>query len=80
VNYGYNKSCDGWDESKISELASALRGVICQFEHTQGRGPYVEVNGPYGGARVRRITWVVNQEKLIDDCDRAYDRVMGEAK
>lgn len=82
MNYGYNKNCKGWKESQkmvlAFQLSSALKIGIGNNSN-DGVSPYIEVDGAYGGVRIRRITHLSEkeQEKLVKKADKIYDDVMG---
>jgi len=81
MNYGYNKNCKGWKENcKITlafQLSSALKIGIGNNSN-DGVSPYIEVNGAYGGVRIRRITHLSDKahEELVKKADKVYDEVM----
>lgn len=86
VNYGYNKSCKGWNEAKKDELAKCIeelmqtKGYCTDFFDPKREGftPFLEVNGSYGGVRIRAITHLSDKAKdeLIGEADKIYKEVM----
>ena len=60
MNYGYGVFCPDWDESKKNFLADRLCVLLREYgfrdvcEFHPGSEPYVEVDGPYAGIRIRR--------------------------
>jgi len=82
MNYGYTENTPGWDDTKKPELVRQLRVEIQSGTHKPEQGyenytPYLEIDGPFGGVRVRRITHLENVRKLVEQCDLIYERVMG---
>jgi hypothetical protein len=60
----------------------ALAVVIAtapELQPTQGREPYIEVNGTYPGVRVRHLTYMPDLNAACRTLDKAYDHVMGVA-
>jgi len=85
MNYGYNKSTRNWNEKKKWILAEKIsKDLNIPIEtgnrsyKNDGSSPYIEVDGAYGGVRVRRITHLSEEEhfKLVKDSDNIYDEVM----
>lgn len=84
MNYGYNNTTNGWAESRKLILAQELSKVLnipIQNEigyKNDGKSPYIEVDGSYEGVRIRRITYLSEEEhdKLVEEADRIYWLVM----
>ena len=75
VNYGYD--CQGWSEAAKNELADELRKLVANVRDRNGRQPEVEVNGTYGGVRIRKLTWLTEEQidKLTIDADAIVDKI-----
>jgi hypothetical protein len=86
MNYGYQQSCLNWDESKKDILAERLCKLLEEFGfknvngYSPGSFPYIEVDGNYGGVRIRRITHLSEsmQNELVEKVDQIYLEVMQE--
>jgi len=86
VNFGWNKDCKGWKEKNKWQFAEALETALNIPIETgnkryknDGKSPYIEVDGAYGGVRIRRITWLSEKEheKLIVNSEKIYKEIMG---
>ncbi len=68
MNYGYNKFCSNWYESKKQELADKLREEVW---------PDIEIDELYIGVRLRRLPSEANKmNKIIDAADKVFLTVM----
>lgn len=81
MNYGYNKNCKGWNESKKTHLAFELSKALnigIGDNSRDGVSPYIEVDGAYSGVRIRRITHLSDKahKELVKKADKVYDEVM----
>lgn len=81
MNYGYSEGTPGWDDTKKEELIQRLNVEVTSGQHKPEKGyenytPYLEIDGPFGGVRVRRITHLQDIRKLIEHCDNIYQEVM----
>jgi len=86
VNYGYNERTKGWNEARKFELARRIRelmekkGYRTDFFDPRRRGftPFLEVDGAYGGVRIRAITHLSEeaQDALVNGADKIYEEVM----
>lgn len=85
MNYGYNKTSKNWKEDRkvilATELAKTLKmNIMNKFGSfdNDGFSPYIEVDGSYGGVRIRRITNLSEKDakKLVEDADKIYDFIM----
>jgi hypothetical protein len=93
VNYGYGPGMIGWDESKKWILAGKLRDLLVRqgltkdnieiesgvMLHENPREPYIEVDSLYEGVRIRKITYLTEEQsdRLIIAADRIYKELMG---
>ena len=80
MNYGYNENSKGWKEDKKLVLANCLHSIEPGLSYEDdGINPYIEVDGAYGGVRIRRITHLSDKHRkaLVKELDRIYDKVMG---
>lgn len=75
VNYGYD--CQGWTEAAKRELASELETLVQRYVDRNGKTPEVEVNGTYGGVRIRKLTWLTEEQidKLTVEADAIVDKI-----
>ena len=75
VNYGYD--CQGWTEAAKRELASELEKLVQGYVDQNGRQPEVEINGTYGGVRIRKLTWLTEDQidKLTIEADAIVDKI-----
>ena len=75
VNYGYD--CQGWTEAAKRELASELETLVQRYVDRNGKTPEVEVNGTYGGVRIRKLTWLTEEQidKLTIEADAIVDKI-----
>jgi hypothetical protein len=75
VNYGYD--CQGWSETAKRELAAELEKLVANVRDQNGRQPEVEINGTYGGVRIRKLTWLTEEQidKLTIEADAIVDRI-----
>ena len=91
MNYGYNKRCSDWNESRKWVLAEELEKALKRIGFRKieietgnknykndGSSLYIEVDGAYGGVRIRRITHLSEfaHKKLVKESDRIYHLVM----
>lgn len=90
VNYGYDPGIRAWDESKKGILANSLQELVDQIKKgskteladacmsSDGKAPYIEVNGMYPGVRIRKITHLNDeqQRELITKADLIYTEIM----
>lgn len=81
MNYGYTDKSKNWKEERKTNLAFALsKGLNIPIGNNtnDGSSPYIEVEGAYGGVRIRRITHLSDKEhdKLIRKADKIHDKVM----
>jgi len=79
MNYGFNKNCEDWQENKKGKLAYELMKLVNKLAGKRiGMNPYVEVDNLYDGIRIRRMTYLSDkqQEKLIKDAEKIYEKVM----
>lgn len=90
VNYGYNSVTAKWNENRKYDLAEELRKLLLELKLTRNTKleeeeythdfpePYVEVDGMYGGVRIRKITELTDeqQSKLIKKADEIYLKIM----
>ena len=85
MNYGYNANCKGWKENKKQELAKELSKELeypigyPMGKANDGSSPYIEIDDFYDGVRIRRITWLSDEEKkeLVKKADKIYNKLMG---
>lgn len=81
MNYGYNRKSPNWNENRkmtlAFELAKVLKLVI-GWGKAEVSSPYIEVEGAYGGVRIRKITHLSEkeQDKLVKKADKVYDIIM----
>jgi hypothetical protein len=75
VNYGYD--CIGWTPDAKEELASELAKIAETFKDQHGKTPTIEVNGTYPGVRIRKMTWLTEEQilELTDQADRTASYV-----
>ena len=77
VNYGYD--CVGRTADAKEELASELAKIAVTFTDRNGKTPTIEVDESYPGVRIRRMTWLTEEQilELTDQADRiaSYVRV-----
>lgn len=80
MNYGYDSETANWQESKKMELAERLSQELgLKFGWTAGgTKPYIEVDGLYSGVRIRKTTYLTEQEtiELVKKADKIYNEVM----
>ena len=80
MNYGYNQNCKGWNESKKQELLDTLaKELPLNIGWTAGGvSPYLELDGAYGGVRIRKITHFAEEDRkqLVERADKIYWMVM----
>lgn len=79
MNYGFDSNTEGWQEDKKIELAEKIEEIVTSREYRVDEGsPYVEVDGLYGGVRVRKITNLTteNRENLVHKVEKVYKEVM----
>lgn len=83
MNYGYNEKTKYWKENRkmtlAFELSKALKIQIGNNSN-DGHSPYIEVDGAYGGVRIRRITHLSEKEhqKLVKKSDEIYETIMNQ--
>ena len=76
VNYGY--SCDGWSDIEKSLLARRLRDLVDGKKYPNIKCdvdfPYVEIDNLYDGVRIRKITYLSDEEhdELIKEADKIF--------
>lgn len=75
VYYGYD--CQGWAEAAKRELANELEKLVQGYVDANGRMPEVEVDGVYGGVRIRKLTWLTPEQidKLTIEADAIVDKI-----
>lgn len=78
VNYGYDRTIQGYKPEKEKELQYELSLFVSQFRDSNGQVPYVELNGLYPGVRIRRITHLSEEgsKELVKGADEIFKRVM----
>ena len=80
MNYGYNESSKYWKEDKKQELAKRLsKELKILIGYVAGFGNlYLEIDGSYGGVRIRHMTQLTDKEidELVEKADKVYDEVM----
>jgi hypothetical protein len=84
MHYGYDEFCQNWDESKKHILADRLGKLLEEFGfrnvqgYERGSFPYTEVDGNFGGVKIRRITQLpeAKQKELVKRADEIYREVM----
>jgi len=85
MNYGWNENSPDWHEDRKWILAEELEKALGYPVETKnknyvndGSSPYIEVDGAYGGVRIRRITHLSEEDhkKLVEEADRIFGLVM----
>ena len=80
MNYGYNERSANWKEERKEALAKALaEGLPAKIGWTPGGvSPYIEVDGAYGGVRIRKVTHLADDDldKFRARADKIYEDVM----
>lgn len=80
MNYGFNHETKGWKEDKKNILAYRLKTELNLDNGwvAGGKRPYIEIDGLYEGVRIRKITYLTDDEanKLIKKADDIYNEVM----
>ncbi len=86
--YGYGPELDDYDETKAWELANKLSEEfdyptmdgngprpIWRFSH---KGPYIEVDGAFGGVKIRKLTYLSDEEvnRIQKRADEIFLEVM----
>ena len=74
VNYGYE--CKGWSKAEKEKLADGLVDLIMPYQ-TMNVPPEIEVDGAYPGVRMRKLTWIPENElnELIAKADAIHKRM-----
>lgn len=76
ANYGYE--CDGWSEDEKSLLANRLRDLVNGKKYPNIKCdvdfPYVEIDNLYDGVRIRKITYLSDDEinELVKEADKIF--------
>ena len=83
MNYGYDKTIEGWKPEKEMLLGHKLSDMLDRENFKPKKGyenytPYIEQSGFYDGIRIRRITHLTkeDQTKLVKEADKIYDEIM----
>lgn len=78
VNYGWK--CEGWSAEEKQTFAGALRVKFdFPFRHEagwdDGKKPYLEIDGNYEGVRIRRLTFLSQEEqdRIIKEANLLYE-------
>jgi len=92
TNYGYGSETPSWEEEKKDQLAKALQEKLglklldgtkplpsWRFTEEGKKNPYLEINGMYGGVRIRKLTHLSAEEinKMTNHADEIYEIIMG---
>ena len=79
VNYGYE--CKGWSAEEKERLASELAKLLRPYDK-MSPSPTIEVDGTYPGVRMRKLTWIPENEldELIAKADAIVDKIAKERK
>lgn len=74
VNYGYE--CKGWSAEKKKKLASEWAKLLRPYAKMQPC-PTIEVDETYPGVRMRKLTWIPQDEleSLIVKADAIFDKI-----
>ena len=83
MNYGYNEKTKDWKENRKMTLAFELAkelNLVIGWAGAKAGEPYIEVNGGYGGVRIRRITHLSEQvqKSIVENADKVYDLIMNQ--
>jgi hypothetical protein len=78
MNFGYDRSVDGWREDRKDQLATELAVIAYSYTDAHGMKPYVEIDGLYDGVRIRRMTHLTQEEywELVRRAEEAYTKIM----
>src|ERR687897_2222879 len=85
TSYGFGLNNKGWNESKKSILATALRELVDDMEGegkfiglTRGQRPYVLVDEPSRGVTIMNTAYLTKefQHDLIKRANKKYQEVM----
>ena len=74
VNYGY--TCKGWSKKKKELLAHKLRCLLMKKDYSniehEVDNPYVEIDNLYEGVRIRKITYLTDEQvkELVKEADQ----------
>lgn len=74
VNYGYD--CPNWSAERKERLASEWAKLLKPYA-TMTPCPTIEVDGLYPGVRMRKLTWIPEDElmEIITKADAIYDEI-----
>ncbi len=77
MNYGYDNESKNWNEAKVELLVNRLvselnRDIECIAGSEK---PYIEVDGLYKGVRIRKITYLSEEQRaeLVKKADKIYN-------
>ncbi len=73
MNYGYPPTFND------PELANAIQNYLNTLpKDGRGQKPYVEINGPYAGVRIRRLTHYnqIDLDNIVNTLDAIYETII----